>query len=53
MKKTTTKNSSKLSSDSIACIFQALLEANRYLIKHLDVCGLNPPKKTSDIPELK
>lgn len=30
----------------------ALLEANRYLIKHLDVCGLNPPK-SSDIPELK
>ena len=34
-------------------LFQALLEANRYLIKHLDVCGLNPPKKSSDIPELQ
>ena len=39
--------------DNVAiCMFQALLEANRYLIKHLDVCGLSPPK-ASDIPELK
>ncbi|XP_052238389.1 epithelial cell-transforming sequence 2 oncogene-like [Dreissena polymorpha] len=31
----------------------ALLEANRYLVKHLDVNQHNPPKKNSDIPELQ
>ncbi|KAL4233601.1 epithelial cell transforming sequence 2 oncoprotein-like [Mactra antiquata] len=31
----------------------ALLEANRYLIKQFDINQLNPPKKTSEIPELQ
>ncbi|XP_053396270.1 epithelial cell-transforming sequence 2 oncogene-like isoform X2 [Mercenaria mercenaria] len=31
----------------------ALLEANRYLIKHLDANQLNSPKKSSEIPELQ
>jgi hypothetical protein len=34
-------------------ILQALLEANRYLIKHLDAKQLKPPKKSSEIPELQ
>ncbi|WAR08896.1 ECT2L-like protein [Mya arenaria] len=35
------------------CIREALLEANRYLIKQLDANQLNPPKKNSEIPELQ